>query len=442
MVRIHKSYFRLFPIFVLLMLLSFHILSPVADFILLGNSYVYAGVVFLLLSLLLLVNVLKNGGGLSWERDSGSVSRCVELSFLVMVLFLLLHSLFVPGALVTNVRYLMVVMVSYAVYKSFNYEYYTRFMNLGVLLGMLYVVYMILVYALIKFSVIDLNAWSVDQLNYLYGENPIVVRAEWQDYQYYMPYYSVVIAKGGELVSFSFIDFLRLRAFFVEPTDVALVFLPFLFYTLQRFRTGVYYRFCALMFMIVIIWAFAISGFLAFLIALAAYFCASNKILGLNGTNSAIVKYMSRIAVFAVCVITIVMPEKMLVLAGGNKLEQYIFFKEKFIDAKSYYLTPKLLGEGYALDPSVRSYGISAVVLRQGFLGVGVLFLILLPLMIASWRLLKTRFYFIGMAGICALVLFLKTSEIVNMFFFFIYFYVVRTYLYMSGNECVRRFGI
>jgi hypothetical protein len=395
--------------FILLLIPAMHTVSPVAD--LLATSKIVN--LMLLLSVVLILLFRTNSSPLD-----PVLLRRVGFCTGVLLTYLFVHALLVHQAWSPDVRYLLIIVIGYLLFVKLSLPEKYQILNALTWFFTIYFFYICLVYLLIGAGVLDLASWGVKSLGFLHPESPILVRDR-NDFSYFLPFYSVVIARGGgTLVDLGWFSFARLTGPFMEPSDVAYVIVPLLFYALHAARKNRLFFIAAACFSILVFWAFAASGFVAIGFSVLVYLIA----LAQTGSKTVarLINLLSAAFVVFLGFMFFQDADALMGVFGQHRANQFLYFKDQFSVAKDLYLSPSAFGVGFDVPLAERTYGIFAVVIRHGWVGSLILASSLLAFLYACWRLLKTDYALLGMAGIATTLLFVKYSEIVNLYYLII----------------------
>lgn len=399
---------------------AFHILSPVADMVLSASRYFYAAVLALNAVLILLRSSPQSPVSVAAGKDSILVSTTVCMA--VLALFVAVHAVVRPDSASSDFRYLLLVALAGIVLWRLDLRALDRLIGAMAFFFCGYFVYVAMVYGFMELGWVDREEWAVTKLKFLPDENPIAV-LERTGTQSYLIYYSVAMTRADDIASIGSIEFTRLTAFFVEPSDAALVLGPLLLFCLhQVLEHKRRWLVPAAALTAMFLWAYSVAGFVSMLLALLVAGLARP----VTSTFPRVVRLASAGALFAVFGLMLFDPQFLLQLVGGNKLAQFSYFFEQISSAAELYLGSSAFGQGIGADFGHRTYGILAVGVQQGVLGALALMLLLAPFVICAWRLLRTGKVFVGVLGFYSLFMFLKTSEIVNLFFLLLYVFVIR----------------
>lgn len=413
---------KIFPqrvlLFVLLAISAMHTISPIADLLL---AHKLMNLAFLLGTIGFLI--CKKKPQLGYHPKFLAL---IKYCFGALLIFCLLHAVVTPGSWAPDLRYFLLLLIGYLILIKLSLEEKEDLFSKLTWLFASYFLYMMLVHGMLHAGWFELEDWAAKSLPFLSDGNPIWIR-DGYDFEYYFPFYSVVIAQGaGAAIDVGGYEILRLTGPFMEPTDVAFVTVPLMFYTWGKLHKNAIYWVPVGVFSMVILWSFAASGLVAIGISILLYFASNHRSRGIFRET---LKFISIIFIFGVGILAFINFEYLINLFGAQKLAQFHYFKEQILLSENLYLRPSAFGLGFENETLERTYGILAVLVRHGWAGAVLLLGFLSPLIICSWGLLKTHQPMRGAMGFAALVLFIKYPEIVNLFFLMIYVYVVHTYL-------------
>jgi hypothetical protein len=406
-------------ILVLLGTSSFHILSPVADLVLSASRPLYAAMLGVPVVLLLVRSSSESPVSLATRHP---ILIGASASMAVLAMFLALHAIARPDSAIADMRYLMLVAIGAALLWRLESSMLERLFKGMAAFFSGYFIYVVVIYALMVLGFVDREAWAVGKLNFVPDENPLSV-LERSGTQSYLVYYTVGMTRADDVAYLGSFEFTRLTAFFVEPSDAALVIGPMLLYCLHQMHQGLRsWAVPAAIFAAMLAWAYSVAGFLSmFLAMLLAGLArpAEHRFLRL-------LQGWSGVTLAAVVGLVVFDPEMFLQVVGGNKLLQFQYFLEQVSGAAELYIGSPAFGQGIGADYGHRTYGILAVTVQQGTVGTLALIVLLVPFVMSAWALLTGPKPLVGVLGFYSLFMFLKTSEIINLFFLVQYVYVVR----------------
>lgn len=230
----------------------------------------------------------------------------------------------------------------------------------------------LIVVALFNAGLIDWSPWRVERLGLLPG-NPLRVRADLADYEYYLPLwismvpYSLLTDQGFGL------NFVRQPLVFIEPTDTWL-------YTAGLFWLAVAdtrmpgRRFCLAVMAIALAVSFSVAGIVA--TVLAGVMCVAIVVGG---------RPMILVAAVATLVLPMLVPvPDLLTLLGSNKADQFRFYSENV----TVLNTLSVFGNPPLPDEQPLSYGLLIVLDRYGIVGAAALVGVIVAIACIAFRLL------------------------------------------------------
>jgi hypothetical protein len=297
---------------------------------------------------------------------------------------------------------LLLVMIAVLVLRSrgqANIDVVRALIHLNVLI----LIPAILVVGLFYAEIIDWPTWRVERLG-LASANPLMLRAERADFEYYLPLWLAVVPHIRDVADQGFgLTFIRQPLVFIEPTDTWLN-------TAGLFALAIADRQLAFrkLSLAVLAFALAISFSLAGVLAMFAgiLFCVAafgGRLLVLAALGAV----LALLAMFPI--------DQLLLLVGSNKAEQLEFYSENV----SILNTISLFGVNVPPDEQELVYGFLVVLQRYGIVGSVVAVAVLIVLGIACFRLLMDkavlgwRRFPVFVAGIVSLVMLAKYPGIV-----------------------------
>ncbi len=410
-----------------LLLLSFRVFSPIV-FIALESAWIYG----LLLGLAVLALSLQSKTAI----PKGAALRpffFFRAGTLLFASFLVIHSILLPNALLTNLRYLGFLAIGYLMSSRISSTQTKELLGRAAAFFSYYLLFATVVYALVAFQIIDLNPWHVDELILISENNPLSIR---KDFDYFLPWYSIVLAASpaevGTVGELAYLE--RYRAIFAEPTQVVHFVIPLLFFCIPLLTSsslrGLFF-FVSLA--ISCFWADSAAGYLSILLLL--YLLAGARLLG--NIHSRAIRYPLTALCIAVPAYALFTGfEDIIALFGVSKLESFLHYADRYSDTLAALTESGFFGFGYEQDLGLVTNGLVINSFRYGSIGMLSVVLFLAPLAYYSWSLLSSRAYAAGLTGLATLLLFLKSPEILNLHLIFFYVYV----LHMESQR--RAFGL
>lgn len=399
-----------------LLLLSFRVFSPLV-FIILESVWTYG----LLLGVAVFALSLQSKT-LIQKGKAQTPFVMFRAGTLLFAAFLLIHSLLLPNALITNLRYLGFLAIGYLMSARISGAQTRELLERAAAFFSYYLLFASVVYSLVAFGVLDLNPWHVDDLSLISEQNPLSIR---KDFDYFLPWYSLVFAASpaevGTVAELAYLE--RYRAIFAEPTQVVHFVIPLLFFSLSLFSTrSMRALFLSASLAISCFWAESAAGYLSILLLL--YFLLGARLLARVHSS------LLRVPLTAICLFVPLYAlftgfTDIIALFGVSKLESFLHYADRYADTLAALREAGFFGFGFEQDLGVVTNGLVINSFRYGSIGIAAVTLFLAPLAYYSWSLLSSRFFAAGLTGLATLLLFLKSPEILNLHLIFFYVYVL-----------------
>lgn len=400
--------------------------SPLADMLLGGSVFGFLVAVAGLLGYQLRYGRIS-GGGHGIVPPAG-----LRLAFATLAAVLLGHMLVHPSSAPPDAKYLALLALAYAMLAHMPGAWYRDWLQGQTMFLAGYFAAALLIVAAIYLGWLDLEDWRANAASLLPGANILRLMADAGN-ETYLVLYSLTLPKLDSRYDLLGIEFVRFTGLFLEPTDAAMVVLPLFFYAMDRARNAdARMRVLALCMLTMTLAAFAYSGFIA-LLAAGGLIAFTRRWGGARATRLARLLMLGGAG--AVMLALAVAPEQLIGAISEAKRAEFLSRKAQFMESLGTYASPGLFGLGVyqSKEGYVHSYGLLSVWLQYGYAGSAALACFLLPFLRAAWGLLHTRRFWIGGLAVASLVMFLKTSEIVNLLFLAIYAYVIHEWLRLSA---------
>ncbi len=415
---------RIFAL-ILLTVAAYRAPSPLADMLLGSTPYGFLAVVVALLG------YTWRYGRISAGAHGIAMPATLTLTFAILGAALIVHALVHPSSALPDAKYLALLTLVWAMIAYMPTDWYRAWLQGQTMFFIGYLAVILLIVAGLYLGWLDLEDWRANTAVLLPSDNILRQMADAGN-ETYLVLYSLTVPKLDSRYALLGVEFTRFTGIFLEPTDAAMVILPLFFYSMDRARNADRRMLvAALCTGIAILAAFAYSGFVALLVGLG---------LIVLTRNTARTRVMAAVRVGAIAVgvalvvALIVAPEDVIGAISEAKRTEFISRKALFMESIDTYANPGLLGQGvYPTEEQyVPSYGLLAVWLQYGPVGSIALACFLIPFVRAAWGLLSSSRFWIGGLAFSSLVMFLKTSEIVNLFFLAIYAYVLHEWMRLS----------
>jgi len=274
---------------------------------------------------------------------------------------------------------------------------------------------------LIWSDLVYIENWAVEKLDWLPEGNPLSVLAS-QGTESYLIFYTVTISRADDIFDLGLFEFTRFTGFFVEPTDVAFVLGSLLLLSIARTQDGQRAGIISLpLLSFMFVWAFAASGFIALAVALCL------RLMLMQVRPVYVIVRIVGAGLFAGAIATLIVePQLVIALFGQHKVGQFYFFSAEIFNALDVYIDSSPFGKGINAELGHRTYGILAALAQLGWLPFAVLTCYMGLLLMASVRLLRTRQWAVGAAGVFLLIMSLKYPDIVTLYFLIVSIYVMK----------------
>jgi hypothetical protein len=393
---------------------SFHIISPVADMVFAANIWLYG---LMLAGVLVYFLVAPSVS----QESSMPGGRLFTWAILMLGLMVALHTIAHPASAAPNLRYLMILGIGLGLFHRVSLRYFDKTLSALIWFFAIYGIYSMIVHGLIDVGSIDSNDWYAARLQWLPEDNPLTKLAE-SGVQSYLVFYSMAITRADDMSDIGLFQFVRWTGFFVEPTDAAYVLGPLVLLCVHRaINISRIWVVPLISLMIIFLWAFASSGFVALFLILIL----RGLLIPSRNSFFIILKLSSAIVLLASLAAIVIIPE---VVLGSKNMAQFEFFERFFLEGQEFYLSPELFGVGVGTDSGYHTYGVTSVIFHHGWLPFLAMLMLLAIVTAASVGLIRTKLWLIGGMGMFVLTILSKYPEITNLYFLFIGVYVLKTW--------------
>lgn len=308
---------------------------------------------------------------------------------------------------ITAVRDFLTVALLLIMIIGFRKHLFINIIRKYVLLNSVFL--LIAIITTLAFYFIGFDDWEVSKLLMVSENSPVYVRNEWGDFHYFMPLYLTLITVSDTVAEIAFgITFERMPLLYIEPSSLWVYTLGLFFYAFGDHKLP--FRPLVLsIFLVALVVSLSVYGVLVLFCVCLFYLYSRSSFLRRNYNIALLMVVSSMVFVY----FNPFLLEGILLIIGGNKYEQYLYFADK-IDLKQAFT---LFGVGEGESTEHRNYGVLGVFVRYGLFGAVVYmciwFLILMRTLAVCKHIThasKSTIYY-SMAVISTLLLYMKSPQ-------------------------------